>query len=189
MLFSCRNGFHDIDRSDKHRVDVVRWNRSREIRCGRVGCSLNLTLDDIHDGACNGRRVERRSVGGHAYWVRFKSARVPTAHFASIVFKSSVPSFLVFPFVRPAICRPLFACTRTHAIRWKKNSASRRCIERRIPCTRITRRGYLLSTSSLGEKIVLRACFGSTSIKTRRNASEQLRDKNVTRIVFIGNRM
>lgn len=43
-------------------------------------------------------------------------------------FESPVPSFLVFR--SPEIRRPLFACTRTHAIRRKKNNDSRRCIER-----------------------------------------------------------
>jgi len=57
----------------------------------------------------------------------------------------------------------------------------------RIPRARFTRRGYLPSISSLGKKIVLRACFGS--ITARRNASEQLRDKNVVRMEFIDNGM
>lgn len=175
---------HIVDRSDKRRADVVRWNRSREIRCGRAGCSLNPTLDDIHDGACNGRRVERRSVGGHAYWVQFKSARVPTARFAPIVFELlPYPRFSFFARPNRSRYSPSAICVHAHARNPSKKeyrflaAASRG----RIPRARITRWGYLPSISSLAEKIVLRACFGSTSITARRNASEQLRDKNVAR--------
>lgn len=144
---------------------------SREIRCGRVGCSLNSTLDDVHDGASNSR------LRALVAFIEFGSrARMPTVvSLASIACDSSVPapSFLVFRSpARPTIRRPLFAYACTQAgTREKNNRAfSADGPGGRIPRARITPRRCLSSISSRRaifstQKIVLRARFGSITVR------------------------
>lgn len=124
----------------------------RDIQCGR---SLNLTLDNIDDS----RRSHLLSL--------IQERKVPTTRSDLRVFRTLVSRFLARLTNRLFIVRYLRARS---PYREKRIVLFGGRLKGQIPGGRITRRRCLLSISFLGEKIVLRARFGSiTAQKTAEN--------------------